>query len=128
MQSARHPFPFGSRPPLAEQPDGCQLDETPLTTCSEVESPVWRLKRGINRGVLAGACGTPAFSTPRSTSPRTRARPAIEFVSGEEGLRPKSYFFLYVFLKYTHMDALKYVRSPGSSCGAEETKEQCWLL
>ena len=31
---------------------------------------------------------------------RTQTRPAIEFVSGEEGLRPKSYIFVYSFLEY----------------------------
>ena len=48
---------------------------------------------------------------------RTQARPAIEFVSGEEGLRPKSYFIVFPFVEYTFMDALNYEMAPGSSCG-----------
>ena len=63
--------------------------------------------------------GARLCSASRSPFPRTQARPAIEFVSGEEGLRPKSYFFLYFFLKYAFMDTLNYERAPGSSCGAE---------
>ena len=51
---------------------------------------------------------------------RTQTRPAIEFVSGEEGLRPKSYFFVFSVVKYAHMHPLKYSMAPGSSCGAEE--------
>ena len=44
--------------------------------------------------MLACARGTPAFSA----SLRTQTRPAIEFVSGEEGLRPKTYFLVYSFI------------------------------
>ena len=54
-------------------------------------------------------------SASRSPSLRTDSRPPIEFVSGEEGLRPKSYFFL----KYAFMNTLNYEMAPGSSCGAE---------
>ena len=43
----------------------------------------------------------------------TQARPAIEFVSGEEGLRPKSYFFEYSFLEYVFTDIQKYAKAPG---------------
>ena len=49
----------------------------------------------------------------------TQTRPAIEFVSGEEGLRPKSYFTVFFFVEYTLVHALKYVIAPGSCCGAE---------
>ena len=42
------------------------------------------------------------------TSPsfRTQTRPAIEFVSGEKGLRPNFYFFEYSFLEYALADTL----------------------
>ena len=41
---------------------------------------------------------------------RTRTRPAIEFVSGEQGLRPKSYFFVFSsIVKYAYMHLLKYL-------------------
>ena len=58
-------------------------------------------------------------SAPRSPCPRTQARPAIEFVSGEEGLRPKSYYIVFSFVEYAFADTLKYVMAPGSSFGAE---------
>ena len=58
-------------------------------------------------------------SAPRSPSLRTQARPAIEFVSGEEGLRPKSCFTVFSFLEYVFTDTLKYVVAPSSSYGAE---------
>ena len=35
---------------------------------------------------------------------RTQTRPAIEFVSGEEGLRPKSYLIVFTFHEYVFMD------------------------
>ena len=60
-----------------------------------------------------------ARSASRNPSLQTQTRPAIEFVSGEEGLRPKSYFLIYTCLEYTFTDALKYVNTPGSFCGAE---------
>ena len=50
---------------------------------------------------------------------RTQTRPAIEFVSGEEGLRPKSYYIEFSFLEYVFTVIRKYVMAPGSSCGAE---------
>ena len=50
---------------------------------------------------------------------RTRTRPAIEFVSGEEGLRPKSYHIVFPFLVYLFTDTRKYVMAPGPHCGAE---------
>ena len=50
---------------------------------------------------------------------RTQTRAAIEFVSGEEGLRPKSYYIVFSFVEYAFTDALKYVKAPGSFCGAE---------
>ena len=50
---------------------------------------------------------------------RTQTRPAIEYVSGEEGLRPKSYFFVFAFVEYAFTDALKYIKAPASFCGAE---------
>ena len=56
---------------------------------------------------------------------RTQIRPAIEFVSGEEGLRPKSYFLDFSIVVYAFTLALKYIMAPGSSCGAEGRKEQC---
>ena len=31
---------------------------------------------------------------------RTQTRQAIEYVSGEEGLRPKSHFLVFTFLEY----------------------------
>ena len=51
---------------------------------------------------------------------RTQIRPAIEFVSGEAGLRPKSYFFDFSIVVYAFTLALKYIMAPGSSNGAEE--------
>ena len=48
-----------------------------------------------------------------------QARPAIEFVSGEEGLRPKSYHIEFSFLEYVVTVIQKYVMAPGSSFGAE---------
>ena len=54
-----------------------------------------------------------------SPSLRTQTRPAIEFVSGEEGLRPKSYIFVYSFLEYVFTVSLKYEEAPGPHCGAE---------
>ena len=56
---------------------------------------------------------------------RTQTRPAIEFVSGEDGLRPKSYFLVFAFVEYAFTDALKYTMAPGPSCGAEGRTEQC---
>ena len=51
-------------------------------------------KRGATTvASLTDACGTSACSA----SLRTQARPAIEFVSGEEGLRPKSYHIVFPF-------------------------------
>ena len=50
---------------------------------------------------------------------RMQTRPAIEFVSGKEGLRPKFYFLVYTFLEYTFTDALKYENAPGPHRGAE---------
>ena len=58
-------------------------------------------------------------SASRNPFLRTQTRPAIVFVSGEEGLRPKSYFLVYTCLEYTFTDALKNVNAPGSFCGAE---------
>ena len=52
---------------------------------------------------------------------RTQTRPAIEFVSVEESLRPKSYYIVFSFVEYAFTDALKYVKAPGSFCGAEES-------
>ena len=62
----------------------------------------------------------------RSPSLRTQTRPAIEYVSGEEGLRPKYYFLVFSSAKYAFTLALKYIMAPGSSCGAEGRKEQCF--
>ena len=50
---------------------------------------------------------------------RTQIRPAIEFVSGEEGLLPKSYYLVFSFVEFVFADAQNYVMDPGSSCGAE---------
>ena len=50
---------------------------------------------------------------------RTRTRPAIEFVSGEEGLRPKSYYIEFSFLEFVFTVIQEYVMAPGSSFGAE---------
>ena len=52
-----------------------------------------------------------------SPSLRTQTRPAIEFVSGEEGLRPKSHIFVYSFLEYVFTISLKYEEAPGPHCG-----------
>ena len=54
-----------------------------------------------------------------SASLRTQAWPAIEYVSGEESLRPKSDYIVFSFVEYAFTDALKYVMAPGSSHGAE---------
>ena len=51
-----------------------------------------------------------------SASLRTQTRPATEFVSGEEGLRPKSYFFEFSFLEYAFTDTLKYEEALGPLC------------
>ena len=56
------------------------------------------------------------FSSP---SLRTQTRPAIEFVSGEEGLRPMSFYIVLSFVEYAFTDFLKCVMAPGSSYGAE---------
>ena len=56
------------------------------------------------------------FSSP---SLRTQTRPAMEFVSGEEGLRPKSYFTVLSFVEYVFTVIQKYAMAPGPSCGAE---------
>ena len=52
---------------------------------------------------------------------RTQVRPAIEFVSGKEGLRPRipvfvSWYFclrVLVFLEFAYWDTLKFARAPG---------------
>ena len=54
-----------------------------------------------------------------SASLRTQTRPAIEYVSGEEGLRPKSYFFVCSFLGYVFTVIQKYEEAPGPHGGAE---------
>ena len=59
---------------------------------------------------------------------RTQVRPAIEFVSGMEGLRPRiavfvSWYFclrLLVFLEFAYWDTLKFARAPGLSGGRGE--------
>ena len=51
-----------------------------------------------------------------SASLRTQTRPAIEYVSGEEGLRPKSYFFVISFLEYVFTDFQKYEEAPDPQC------------
>ena len=58
-------------------------------------------------------------SSSRNPYLRTQARPAIEYVSGEEGLRPKSFFTVFSFVEYILLHALKYSMAPGSSCEAE---------
>ena len=50
---------------------------------------------------------------------RTQTRPAIEFVSGEEGLRPKSYYIEFSFLEFVFTVIQEYVMALGSSFGAE---------
>ena len=63
-----------------------------------------------------------------STTLRTQVRPAIEFVSHKEGLRPRiavfvsSYFSLqvHVFLEFGYWDTLKFASAPGSFGGIEE--------
>ena len=54
-----------------------------------------------------------------AASIRTQTRPAIEFDSGEEGLRPEAYHIVFSFVEYAFTDALKYVMVPNSHCGAE---------
>ena len=53
-----------------------------------------------------------------AASIRTETRPAIEFDSGEEGLRPESYHIVFPFLVYIFTDTRKYVNAPGPHCGA----------
>ena len=60
------------------------------------------------------ACGSLVSSTSQCLSLRTQVRPAIEYVSGEEGLRPKSYFFLCAFLMYVFTVTWKFVTAPDS--------------
>ena len=63
-----------------------------------------------------------------STSLRTQVRPAIEFVSGKEGLRPRFAVFVsgfcslrvQVFLEFAYWDTLKFARAPGLSGGRGE--------
>ena len=63
-----------------------------------------------------------------STTLRTQVRPAIEFVSGKEGLRPRiavfvsSYCILRVqlFLEFGYWDTLKFASAPGLSGGRGE--------
>ena len=50
---------------------------------------------------------------------RTQTRPAIEFVSGEEGLRPNFYLLDCTFPEYAFTDALKYEKAPAPHRGAE---------
>ena len=50
---------------------------------------------------------------------RMQIRPAIEFVSGEDSLRPKSYFFDFSIVVYAFTHALKYLMAPGFSRGPE---------
>ena len=49
---------------------------------------------------------------------RTQTRPAIEFVSGEEGLRPKSFFLVLPFITYAFTDAWKYEDAPDPRRGS----------
>ena len=58
--------------------------------------------------------GARLCSASRGPSLRTQVRPAIEYVSGEEGLRPKSYFLVSSFVEYVFMDTQNYVKAPGS--------------
>ena len=63
-----------------------------------------------------------------STSLRTQARPAIEFVSGKEGLRPRIAVFgswycslrVQVFLEFVYWDTLNFGSAPGLSGGRGE--------
>ena len=52
-----------------------------------------------------------------AASIRTQTRPAIEFDSGEEGLRPESYHIVFSFLEYLFTDTRKYVNAPGPIVG-----------
>ena len=71
-------------------------------------------------------CTSPSSSL-RSTSSapalRAQTRPAMEFGSGEEGLRPASSGFLSPLripvVEYVDIDALSYFKAPGPYCGAE---------
>ena len=96
-----------------QQPTRCsywrQAAENDITfTMRKCETPLYSLAFAI---ALSRARGREVI--------RTQTRPAIEFVSGEEGLRPKSFFFVLSVVKYAHMHPLMYSISPGSSCGAE---------
>ena len=63
-----------------------------------------------------------------STTLRTQVRPAIEFVSGKEGLRPRVAVFVssycslrvQVFLEFDNWDTLKFASAPGLSGGRGE--------
>ena len=52
-----------------------------------------------------------------AASIRTQTRPAIEFDSGEEGLRPEAYHIVFSFVEYAFTDDLKYVMAPGPIVG-----------
>ena len=52
---------------------------------------------------------------------RTQTRPAIEFVSGEEGLRPESYHFVFSFTALLYKFIQKYANAPGLHWGAKGT-------
>ena len=85
-----------------------------------LRSPHWRCLRSLGHELQARwFSSVPKRSTSRNPSLRTQTRPAIEFVSGEEGLRAKSYYIVFSFVEYVFADAQNYVKAPGSSCGAE---------
>ena len=75
---------------------------------------------------LLGRCDPRSFIF--SSTLRTQVRPAIEFVSGKEGLRPRiavfvsCYFCLrvLVFLEFVYWLFLKFVSAPGLSGGRGE--------
>ena len=108
------------------------LEATPQPSCSFLFVFLLRLATpALRLGVLAVSWQrSESFVLLRwSSMPlRTQVRPAIEFVSGKEGLRPRiavfvpRYFCLrvLVFLEFAYWDTLKFARAPGLSGGGGE--------
>ena len=103
-----------------------------MSLCS---APQLFLPRLATPGLRLGVIGSlrPSVSY-FSTSLRTQLRPAIEFVSGKEGLRPRIAVFagiavllpydvmlqVFVFLEFGYWDTLKFASPPGLSGGRGE--------
>ena len=86
-------------------------------------APLWPLGLGI-----IGSWRPSELYVVISTSLRTQVRPAIEFVSGKEGLRPRIAVFdswycssrIQEFLEFVCWDTLKFASAPGLFGGRGE--------